>query len=63
MNITPKGLAATLRSAADRRGTVTGVEEIVFRPNVGESAVSFDVYDNDGGTLRVTVHQYKEPIR
>jgi hypothetical protein len=63
MSITPKGLARTLKSACDRRATVTDTEEIVFRPNIGDSAVSFDVYDNDGGTLRVTVHQYKEPVR
>ncbi len=59
MSITPKGLAASLRSAVMRRRLTDAPTEV----KEYNDEASFFVYDNDGGILFVTVTQYKEPLR
>lgn len=59
MSITPKGLATSLRSAVMRRSLTDAPTEV---KTTAEEA-SFFVYDNNGGILKVTVNQYKEPLR
>ncbi len=59
MSITPRGMAESLRKATNRRQTCETCPET----HVENGEASFFVYDNDGGILKVTVIQYKEPIR
>ena len=60
MVITPYSLAKTLRNAASKRALPDPPTEIVEND---EGDRVFFVYDNDGGILKVSVTQYKEPHR
>jgi hypothetical protein len=59
MSITPNGLAKSLRGAIMRRSLTDDPGEI----KQSDAEASFLVYDNDGGILKVTVNQYKDPVR
>lgn len=59
MSVTPSSLARSFRNKTAQRAAITDVSEI----NVAPDAASFFVYDHDGGILKVTVAQYKEPLR
>jgi hypothetical protein len=59
MSVTPSSLARAFRNKTAQRAAITDTSEV----KVEADAATFFVYDNDGGVLKVTVAQYKEPIR
>jgi len=59
MSVTPSSLARAFRNKTAQRAAITDTSEV----KVDSDSATFFVYDNDGGVLKVTVAQYKEPIR
>jgi hypothetical protein len=59
MSVTPSSLARSFRNKTSQRAAIADVSEVKITPD----SANFFVYDNDGGILKVTVAQYKEPLR
>lgn len=59
MSVTPSSLARAFRNKTAQRAAITEASEVETTPDLA----FFYAYDNDGGILKVTVSQYKEPLR
>lgn len=59
MSVTPSSLARSFRNKTAQRAAITEASEV----KVTSDSATFFAYDNDGGILKVTVAQYKEPLR
>jgi hypothetical protein len=59
VSVTPSSLARAFRNKTAQRAAITDTSEVI----IAADSATFLAYDNDGGILKVTVTQYKEPIR